>query len=115
LKQRNLLFFLLGATLLLTCQIIHPRHIDLDALEQFLEERLDGYGPWASDASLMPLLWLSGKGGIWLLLPAGVSLAIFVWLLTLPSGSEWARVCNIWGYLHCNRITLVMGSRCYQA
>jgi hypothetical protein len=88
LKQRNLLFFLLGATLLLTCQIIHPRHIDLDALEQFLEERLDGYGPWASDASLMPLLWLSGKGGIWLLLPAGVSLAIFVWLLTLhPAAS----------------------------
>lgn len=36
----------------------------------------------------LPLLWLSGKGGIWLLLPAAVSLAIFVWLLTLhPAAS----------------------------
>jgi small multidrug resistance family-3 protein len=36
----------------------------------------------------LPLLWLSGKGGIWLLLPAAISLAIFVWLLTLhPAAS----------------------------
>lgn len=36
----------------------------------------------------LPLLWLSGKGGIWLLLPAAVSLMIFVWLLTLhPAAS----------------------------
>jgi len=36
----------------------------------------------------LPLLWLSGKGGAWLLLPAAVSLIIFVWLLTLhPSAS----------------------------
>jgi small multidrug resistance family-3 protein len=36
----------------------------------------------------LPLLWLSGKGGIWLLLPAALSLAIFVWLLTLhPAAS----------------------------
>lgn len=36
----------------------------------------------------LPLLWLSGKGGIWLLLPAAVSLIIFVWLLTLhPAAS----------------------------
>ena len=31
----------------------------------------------------LPLLWLTGKGGSWLLLPAALSLAIFVWLLTL--------------------------------
>jgi small multidrug resistance family-3 protein len=31
----------------------------------------------------LPLLWLSSKGGIWLLLPAALSLAVFVWLLTL--------------------------------
>lgn len=36
----------------------------------------------------LPLLWLTGKGGIWLLLPAAASLAIFVWLLTLhPTAS----------------------------
>ena len=36
----------------------------------------------------LPLLWLSGKGAIWLLLPAAFSLAIFVWLLTLhPAAS----------------------------
>jgi small multidrug resistance family-3 protein len=36
----------------------------------------------------LPLLWLSGKGGAWLLLPAIASLSIFVWLLTLhPAAS----------------------------
>lgn len=36
----------------------------------------------------LPLLWINGKGGAWLLLPAALSLAIFVWLLTLhPSAS----------------------------
>ncbi|MBC7499069.1 MAG: YnfA family protein [Herminiimonas sp.] len=36
----------------------------------------------------LPLIWLSGKGGLWLLLPAALSLVIFVWLLTLhPSAS----------------------------
>lgn len=36
----------------------------------------------------LPLLWLTGKGGIWLLMPAAVSLALFVWLLTLhPAAS----------------------------
>jgi small multidrug resistance family-3 protein len=34
------------------------------------------------------LLWLFGKGTAWLLLPAAVSLALFVWLLTLhPAAS----------------------------
>lgn len=36
----------------------------------------------------LPLLWLSGKGTAWLLLPAALSLAAFVWLLTLhPAAS----------------------------
>lgn len=36
----------------------------------------------------LPLLWLTGKGSPWLLLPAAASLAVFVWLLTLhPSAS----------------------------
>jgi small multidrug resistance family-3 protein len=36
----------------------------------------------------LPMLWLSGKGSAWLLVPAAFSLAIFVWLLTLhPAAS----------------------------
>ncbi|EFL4479408.1 YnfA family protein [Escherichia fergusonii] len=36
----------------------------------------------------LPWLWLKRNGSIWLLLPAGVSLAFFVWLLTLhPTAS----------------------------
>ncbi|MES2932680.1 MAG: YnfA family protein [Pseudomonadota bacterium] len=31
----------------------------------------------------LPLLWLTGKGSPWLLVPATVSLIAFVWLLTL--------------------------------
>ncbi|PUA16739.1 YnfA family protein [Glaciimonas sp. PCH181] len=31
----------------------------------------------------LPMLWLSGKGSVWLLLPAALSLTAFVWLLTL--------------------------------
>jgi small multidrug resistance family-3 protein len=36
----------------------------------------------------LPMLWLSGKGTAWLLAPAALSLALFVWLLTLhPAAS----------------------------
>jgi len=36
----------------------------------------------------LPLLWLSSKGSVWLLIPAAISLAVFVWLLTLhPAAS----------------------------
>lgn len=36
----------------------------------------------------LPWLWLKRNGSIWLLVPAGVSLAFFVWLLTLhPAAS----------------------------
>lgn len=36
----------------------------------------------------LPLLWITGKGSAWLLLPAAFSLAAFVWLLTLhPAAS----------------------------
>ena len=36
----------------------------------------------------LPLLWITGKGSAWLLVPAVLSLAAFVWLLTLhPAAS----------------------------
>lgn len=36
----------------------------------------------------LPLLWVTGKGSVLLLVPATISLVIFVWLLTLhPSAS----------------------------
>lgn len=36
----------------------------------------------------LPMLWLSGKGSAWLLVPAALSLMVFVWLLTLhPAAS----------------------------
>lgn len=36
----------------------------------------------------LPYLWLRKGGSVWLLLPASVSLALFVWLLTLhPAAS----------------------------
>jgi small multidrug resistance family-3 protein len=36
----------------------------------------------------LPLLWLTGTGSAWLLLPAALSLMAFVWLLTLhPAAS----------------------------
>jgi small multidrug resistance family-3 protein len=36
----------------------------------------------------LPLLWLTGKGSVWLLVPAALSLIIFVWLLSLhPTAS----------------------------
>lgn len=31
----------------------------------------------------LPLLWLQNKAGAWVLLPAALSLMLFVWLLTL--------------------------------
>jgi len=31
----------------------------------------------------LPYLWLKGRAPVWVLFPAAVSLAVFVWLLTL--------------------------------
>ena len=40
----------------------------------------------------LPYLWLRKDGSIWLLIPAALSLAAFVWLLTLhPAASEIGR------------------------
>jgi small multidrug resistance family-3 protein len=47
----------------------------------------------------LPLLWLSGKGGMWLLLPAALSLVIFVWLLTLHPAASW-RVYATYGAIY---------------
>jgi len=36
----------------------------------------------------LPLLWMTGRGSVWLLLPAALSLVAFVWLLSLhPTAS----------------------------
>lgn len=36
----------------------------------------------------LPMLWLGGKASAWLLVPAAISLMLFVWLLTLhPAAS----------------------------
>ena len=42
----------------------------------------------------LPWLWLKRNASIWLLLPAGISLALFVWLLTLHvcTALMWLRV-----------------------
>ena len=36
----------------------------------------------------LPMLWLTGKAPAWLLVPAALSLAVFVWLLTLHPASS---------------------------
>jgi small multidrug resistance family-3 protein len=56
------------------------------------DDRYDGLFFLTAIAELvgcyLPLLWLSGKGAAWLLIPAALSLAAFVWLLTLhPAAS----------------------------
>ena len=46
----------------------------------------------------LPWLWLKRNASIWLLLPAGISLALFVWLLTLhpaASGRLYAAYCCV--------------------
>jgi small multidrug resistance family-3 protein len=47
----------------------------------------------------LPLLWMTGKGSAWLLLPAAFSLAIFVWLLTLHPTSS-GRVYATYGAIY---------------
>jgi small multidrug resistance family-3 protein len=57
----------------------------------------------------LPLLWLTGKGSPWLLLPAAFSLVVFVWLLTLhpaASGRVYATYGAVYiataiGWLYC--------------
>jgi len=44
----------------------------------------------------LPYLWLKKEGSIWLLIPAAVSLAVFVWLLTLHP-TEAGRVYAAYG------------------
>ena len=44
----------------------------------------------------LPYLWLKKEGSIWLLIPSAVSLAVFVWLLTLHP-TEAGRVYAAYG------------------
>lgn len=47
----------------------------------------------------LPMLWLSGRGSAWLLIPAVLSLGAFVWLLTLhPEAS--GRVYAMYGAVY---------------
>jgi len=47
----------------------------------------------------LPLLWLSGKRGPWLLAPATISLVVFVWLLTLHPAAS-GRVYAMYGAVY---------------
>jgi len=47
----------------------------------------------------LPLLWLSGKGSAWMLVPAVLSLAAFVWLLTLHPAAS-GRVYAMYGAVY---------------
>ncbi len=44
----------------------------------------------------LPYLWLRNHGSVWLLLPAAISLAVFVWLLSLHP-TESGRVYAAYG------------------
>ncbi|MFS2027958.1 YnfA family protein [Massilia sp. GER05] len=47
----------------------------------------------------LPLLWWTGKGGVWLLAPAALSLVMFVWLLTLHPAAA-GRVYAMYGAVY---------------
>ncbi len=59
----------------------------------------------------LPWLWLRRGASIWLLLPAGLSLAVFVWLLTLHPAScgKWPRLCGLRRRLCDDRAAVVAG------
>lgn len=50
----------------------------------------------------LPWLWLKRNASIWLLLPAGISLALFVWLLTLHPAAS-GRVYAAYGGMSARR------------
>lgn len=52
----------------------------------------------------LPLLWLTGKGSVWLLAPAAFCLASYV----APDGQR-ARVCHVWRGLYRDGTCVVMG------
>ncbi|EOA2353015.1 YnfA family protein [Escherichia coli] len=51
----------------------------------------------------LPWLWLKRNASIWLLLPAGISLALFVWLLTLHPAAS-GRVYAAYGVYVCTAL-----------
>ncbi len=62
----------------------------------------------------LPYLWLKGKAGPWVLLPAAIALAAFVWLLSLhptASGRVRPRLRSLWWCLrgHCHRLAVARG------
>lgn len=57
----------------------------------------------------LPLLWLTGKGPAWLLLPVALSLVVFVWLLTLHPAAS-GRVYATYGAVY---IATALGWLCF--
>ena len=60
----------------------------------------------------LPWLWLKRNASIWLLLPAGISLALFVWLLTLhpaASGRVYAAYGGVYVCTALMRLRVVDG------
>lgn len=53
----------------------------------------------------LPMLWLTGKGSTWLLVPAVCSLAVFVWLLTLHPAAS-GRVYAAYGAVYIATVIL---------
>ena len=53
---------------------------------------------------LSALVVVKTNASIWLLLPAGISLALFVWLLTLHPAAEWACLRGLWWRLCCTAL-----------
>lgn len=56
----------------------------------------------------LPWLWLKRNASIWLLLPAGISLALFVWLLTLHPAAS-GRVYAAYGGVYVMWLRVVDG------
>lgn len=62
----------------------------------------------------LPLLWLTGRGNAWLLLPATASLMLFVWLLSLhpaASGRVYAAYGGVYVAVALTWLWLVDGIR----
>ena len=52
----------------------------------------------------LPWLWLKRNASIWLLLPAGISLALFVWLLTLHPAASGRVYAAYGGFYVCTAL-----------
>lgn len=58
-----------------------------------------------------PYLWLQGRVGMWVLLPAAISLVAFVWLLSLHPSAAGRTYAAYGLHLRGDRPAVVVGSR----